>query len=591
MGKLRSYCGGPSNQCHRFTLKSLSQQEVLFMTTPVLPVSAQKIGPRKCSSLRVLSGLVFLILVSRSTFGQPPANGPAPNTFSNLNAAQLQQVTEAAGRSGLLPIKIDAKAIGREVRFQVEFTQRPNTVRWAIVINAPAKKIRTEDIKFRKNGYERTLTERVRVGREIVTTAVWTRKAQSPQPLVLPQQPIPVSGNAVAGFEPVDEYFTKFLKTFNAAGASVAIAYRGNLVYERAFGYSDVAEKKTLQPSETFRIASLSKTITSAAILRLVQQRKLALDDKIVPLLQEKSLRLPTGSDARWQNITVRHLLQHSGGWEQGLSGDPLFQVVEITAAFGLKKSASFRHLIRYQMKRPLDFDPGSRVAYNNFGYLLLGRIIEAVTDKDYPDAVSELVLQPANMQHTLQGRTPIRLKQPTEPTYHMQTTTFLAPYWTSLDDFSRGDSTFAEDVPDPYGRWKLELMDSTGGWLSTASDLVNFACALDANSAPLLSPLIIQDLISQPASGPDRSSSLWTGLGWTVWSPFREEPSNLKHVRISLNGSLAGSSTVLSHSSADWTFAVLFNCDESQDGTKLSLLATTGLTDVLQGCKIPPSE
>lgn len=540
--------------------------------------------------LPALLCLVLLAALNPSfTFGQPPAD--APNTFNNLNAAQLQQVAEAAGRSGLKPVKIDAKTIGREVRFQVEFTQRPNTVRWAIVINAPAKRIRTEDIKFRKHGYERTLTERVRVGREIVTTAVWTRKARAPEPLVLPPEPIPSSGTLVKGFEPVDTYFTEFLKTFNAAGASVAIAYQGNLVYERAFGYSDVAKKKPLQPSETFRIASLSKTITSAAVLRLVQQRKLGLDDRIVPLLEKQGFRLPTGSDRRWQDITVRHLLQHSGGWQQGLSGDPLFQVVEITAAFGLKKSANFRHLIRYQMKRPLDFDPGSRVAYNNFGYLLLGRLIEAVADKDYPDAIDQLVLQPAKMEHTLQGRTPIRLRQPSEPIYHMQTTNWLAPYWTSLSDFSRGDSTFAEDTPEPYGRWKLELMDSTGAWLSTASDLVRFAVALDASSAPLLSPTTIQELISQPTSGPDFSSSLWTGLGWTVASPFREEPLNLKHVRISLSGVLAGSSTALSHSSADWTFAILFNSDESQDGTKLSKLAYSGLMEAMERCTVPKLE
>lgn len=536
----------------------------------------------------LLSMLLPPLLGLASAVGQPPANGAGPNTFSNLTAAQLQQIAEAAGRSGLKPIKIDAKAIGREVRFHIEVTQKPNTVRWAIIINAPSKRIRTEDIKYRKNGYERTLTERVRVGREILTTAVWTRKARDPEPLVLPPEPIPSSGNPVEGFEPVDAYLSDFLRTFNAAGASVAIAYQGNMVYERAFGYSDVAEKKVLQPSETFRIASLSKTLTSATVLRLVQQRKLDLNDNIVPILEKQGFRLPTGHDSRWQDITIRHLLQHSGGWEQNLSGDPLFQVVEITAAFGLKQSASFRHLIRYQMKRPLDFAPGARVAYNNFGYLLLGRIIEAVTEEDYPDVVSRLVLKPAKMEHTLQGRTPIRLRQPSEPIYHMQTTTWLAPFWTSLNDFKGGDSTFADDVPEPYGRWKLELMDSAGAWLSTASDLVRLAVALDAPTDPLLSPPAIQELISQPASGPDYSSSVWTGLGWTVYSPFREVPENLQHCRISLQGSLAGSSTVLSHSRADWTYAIVFNCDESQDGTELSKLAFAGLTEVLEGCKVP---
>lgn len=525
-----------------------------------------------------------------STLAQPPVN-QAPNTFKNLTAAQLQQISEAAGQQGLKPIRIDAKAIGREVRFEVQFTEIPNTVRWSIVINAPAKRIRTEDIKYRKRGYERTLTEQVRVGRDTFTTAVWIRKARSPEALVLPAQPIPSSGKLVEGFESVDTYFTEFLKTHNAAGASVAIAYQGNLVYERAFGYSEVAEKKTLQSSETFRIASLSKTLTSAAILRLVQQRKLALDDTIVPLLKKKGFRLPAKNDSRWQNITVRHLLQHSGGWQQSQSGDPLFQVVEITAAFDLKKSASIRHLIRHQMARPLDFAPGSHVAYNNFGYLLLGRIIESVTGQDYDHAVSDLILQPAQMQDTFLGRTPIRLRKTSEPIYHMQTTTWLAPFWTSLSDFKRGDSTFADDVPEPYGRWKLEVMDSTGGWLATAADLVRFAIALDATTDPLLLPPTIQELISQPTSGPDQSPNLWTGLGWTVSSPFQQAPANLKDARISQSGALAGSSTVLSHSSANWTFAVLFNCDESKNGTKLSTLAYDGLVEALKSCPIPNAE
>lgn len=540
---------------------------------------------------RVLGCLLIFSQMLQPSFGQAQADAAGQNKFSNLTAAQLQQVSEAAGRSGLKPVKIDAKAYNRDVRFEVEFTAKPNTVRWAIIINAPAKRIRVEDIKYRKNGFERTLTERVRVGREVYTTAVWTRKAREAEALTLPPSPTPSSGETVKGFEPVDEYFTDFMKTFNAAGASIAIAYKGNLVYERAFGYSDVVEKKALRPNETFRIASLSKTLTSAAVLRLVQQRKLGLDDKIVPLLEKQNYRLPTGSDPRWQDITVRHLLQHSGGWKQDISGDPLFQVVEITAAFGLKKSASFRHLIRYQMKRPLDFAPGTEVAYNNFGYLLLGRIIEIVTGQEYADAVSELILQPAKMQNTLLGRTAIRLRQPSEPTYHMQSTTWLAPFWTSLNDYQGEDSVFTEDVPEPYGRWKLEVMESAGGWLSTASDLVKFAVALEAEDDPLLLPPTIKELISPPLSEADISRNAWTGLGWTVVSPYEARPTNLKQVRITLFGALAGSSTALSHSKADWTFAVLFNCDDSPDGTRLSKLAIIGLSQTLRSCQVPLAE
>lgn len=525
---------------------------------------------------------------AQDTANQTAATQTTTNNFNNLTAKQLQDVAAAANKNKLRPTKIEARSVGREIRFQVEFGPNPDTIRWAIVINAPGTRIRAEDRKFQKQGYERTLTERARLGREILTTAVWTRAARPPEPLVLPADPTPSSGDIVPGFEPIDVYFTEFLKAHNAAGASVAVAYRGNLVYERAFGYSDVSTKTALQPTATMRIASLSKTITAVTILRLVQQRKLNLDDKIAPILADKAFRLPTDSDPRWNEISVRHLLQHSGGWDQSISGDASFEVVDITTEFKLKKSADIRHLIRYQMKKPLDFDPGSKTVYNNFGYLLLGRIIEAVSGQDYPVAVSNLLLNPAAMQHTVQSRTAIKLRQPNEPIYHMQTTNWLPPYWTGLLDFGRKDTIFADDVPEPYGRWKLEVMDSSGAWLATASDMIRFATSLDRIPAPLLADTTIQSMIAQPDWMPIENSNQWMGLGWSIWSPFRETPETLQHCRISLNGSLAGTSTVLSHRSDDWTYCVLFNTDQSQNGTELSTLINRHFLEVLGACTSP---
>lgn len=529
--------------------------------------------------------LFSLMVVPATGVAQPPEGGLGQNRFSNLTSKQLQQVAEAAGRSKLRPVSIQAKAVGGELRFQVELAPNPAAVRWAIVINSSARNIRREDLKFRKKGYERTITERSRLGRDILTTAVWTREARAPEKLVLPKEPVPVAGDVVSQLTAVDDYLSDFLPRFNASGATIAIAYQGRPIYKRAFGYSDVEKKEPLLPEQTLRIASLSKTFTAVAVLRLVQQRKLSLDDRILPWLEKKGQRLPETGDRRWNDITIRHLLQHSGGWDQSASGDPLFQVVEISALLELKKSASPRHLVRYQMQRPLDFDPGTRTVYNNFGYLLLGRIIEAASGQDYEVAVRNLVLRPAGMENTSLARTAIQLRKSSEPIYHMQTTTWLPPYWTSLEDFSRGDSTFAEDTPEPYGRWKIEVMDSTGAWLSTASDLMKMLIALDREQDPLLAPATIQQMIARPEH--QQTSSVWEGLGWSVFSPFREVPSTLEDCFLNRKGALAGTSCVISHHKAGWSFVVLFNCDASSEGKKLSNLISSGLPPVLDGCRL----
>src|SRR5262249_15681075 len=141
---------------------------------------------------------------------------------------------------------------------------------------------------------------------------------------------------------------------------------------------------------------SISKPITSAAIMQLVERKKLRLDDQVFDLLHLES-KAPPGAkiDPRWRKVTVRELLQHRGGWDRTKSFDPMFRPVQFARDAGAKPPAAQAQIIRAMLGHPLDFEPGERDAYSNFGYCLLGRVIEAASGLSYEGYVRQHVLAP----------------------------------------------------------------------------------------------------------------------------------------------------------------------------------------------------
>ena len=84
--------------------------------------------------------------------------------------------------------------------------------------------------------------------------------------------------------------------------------------------------------------------------------------------------------DRRWREVTIHQLLQHTGGWDRDKSFDPMFHNNQICEELKIPSPALQKDIIRYMVRQPLDFNPGERYAYSNFGYCLLGRVIEKVT-------------------------------------------------------------------------------------------------------------------------------------------------------------------------------------------------------------------
>jgi CubicO group peptidase (beta-lactamase class C family) len=181
------------------------------------------------------------------------------------------------------------------------------------------------------------------------------------------------TGTPVPALKSVDSLTKLFMEKWHIPGGEIAITRHGKLIYNRGFGYADTLNKTPVQPDNLFRIASCSKPITAVAIMKLYENGKLNLDEivfgtkGILNNAEFKHIR-----DKRVEKITIRMLLQHTAGWDREKSGDPIFTPGKVADVFISIPPPDQTTIISYMLKyKKLDFEPGTKFAYSNFGYLL----------------------------------------------------------------------------------------------------------------------------------------------------------------------------------------------------------------------------
>ena len=357
--------------------------------------------------------------------------------------------------------------------------------------------------------------------------------------------PVEIKNSAI--LKPLDQLFISFMKQHHVPGCSVALTRGGQLVYQRSFGTADISLNKPVTASSLFRIASISKPITAVAILQLVERGKLGLEDQVFQLLKyEPHLVDGAKFDDRQNQITIRQLLRHRGGWDRDQSFDAMFQSKRFAGSLSKAPPAMPDDVIRCMLGLPLDFDPGERFAYSNYGYCLLGRVIEKVSGQKYEDYVNHHVLAPIGISGMRLGRS--RLEDRFEEEVH---------YY----DPGSGESVFTSDrsqiVNSPYGAFNLEAMDAHGGWLACAAELVRFADAFDQpEMCPILKSESIRQMFEIPAAElRDKPNEATYTLGWSVRPVGTEGKITSWHT-----GSLPGTSTILIRRHDGQNVVVLFN-------------------------------
>ncbi|HXI88088.1 MAG TPA: serine hydrolase [Parvularculaceae bacterium] len=287
------------------------------------------------------------------------------------------------------------------------------------------------------------------------------------------------NGDCGGAFAAGEQKIVDWMKTYDVPGASAAIVKGDKLVYSCAFGYADLATGRTVKPADLFRIASITKPITSSAIRKLEADSVLSRMDKMLDRMGSFKPAEPY-KDNRLKDITIQNLLDHKGGWNIGALGfDPMFYTDTISTALHVPRPSTCPQNIQYMFQNiKLSFPPGGpgidKKDYSNFGYCILGRIVQAQSGQTYENYVKQNILAPIHITDMKMGKSLRSGRFANEVQYY--------------DVLFAGDvnSVFDGDpkkVQSPDGGFYLEAMDSHGGWLASAMDIARFGRF--ANPAP----------------------------------------------------------------------------------------------------------
>lgn len=171
-------------------------------------------------------------------------------------------------------------------------------------------------------------------------------------------------------------------------GCAALVAKNGQVIYRKAFGLADLELNVPMQPDMVFRIGSVTKQFTAIAILQLMEQGKLSLQDEITKYLPDYPMH--------GHSITIEHLLTHTSGIKS-YTNIPEFRTM-------MRTDMTPMEIIEKNKALPMEFAPGTEWNYNNSGYILLGYIIEKVSGKTYAEYLQENFFTPLGMTGSYYG-------------------------------------------------------------------------------------------------------------------------------------------------------------------------------------------
>jgi CubicO group peptidase (beta-lactamase class C family) len=277
-----------------------------------------------------------------------------------------------------------------------------------------------------------------------------------------------------ASADQVDDYLTAQRAKNHIPAVSVAVVREGKLVKLQGYGVANLEWDTPASPETTYQLASATKPLTGTALMMLVEQGKLSLEESVTKYL-------PDAPDA-WRTITVRHLATHTSGLPDDLGP------AQPDTADGVIAAAA---------KRPLAYEPGSRSAYGFTDYVVLSRVMEKATGQPFAEIMRGLLFQPLGMTATAfnneEEHGPVRTSDP-------------LPRRASIYRWDgRGQKVFRF----LYGKAGY----AAGGLYSSSADLARFAAALD--DGKLLKPTSLAAMWTAPALAGGQVGEF--GVGWVV--------------------------------------------------------------------------
>ncbi len=297
-----------------------------------------------------------------------------------------------------------------------------------------------------------------------------------------------------------------FMQRWQIRGLELCIMRNDSLLYAKGFGYADQMTEEPMRPGTIMRVASVSKLLTAAGIMKLVEDGKLRLSDKVFGPhgILNDSLYTNHISDKGYFDITVEQLLRH----EAGLTirrGDPMFRTRDWMNIYHLKEVPDQEMLTSIAVRKRLGYTPGKSHEYSNFGYLLLSMIIERKTGESYEKWMQKNILEPAGCEDCHLAHNSYEEKMPGESRYHMQDNDPPVPKYDNS----------ADSVARCYGGNDIRVLKGAGAWVCSGPELARFVASIDGKPG-------VKDILSKKSIHEMTSFSEdhKFGLGWNSVNP-----------------------------------------------------------------------
>ncbi len=308
----------------------------------------------------------------------------------------------------------------------------------------------------------------------------WSRLASPPKAITVAEEPKSINqiiSNQMSNLpqtQRMERDIENFLTKWDIKGASLAIAKDGKLVYSKGFGYADKELGLEMDVDNIMRTASVSKLFTAVAVMKLVDDGKLKLSDKVfgsdgiisAPYFNEFN-------DKRMADVTVEHLLRHQAGFSSR-AGDPMFSPHIVASRLDKSLPLTMDDMVKYASVSRLVFAPGKGTRYSNLGYLLLTKIIEERSGIKYIDYLRKEILEPIGCYDIhIAGNTPSQ-KLPREVKYYeAKDEEWIASY--------NDPSTLK---PKCYGGNNITGLYGAGAIVASPVEILKFVAAIDGDNS-----------------------------------------------------------------------------------------------------------
>ena len=273
----------------------------------------------------------------------------------------------------------------------------------------------------------------------------------------------------------LDKTIERFLDQWEIKGASLAIMKDGRLIYSKGYGYANVEDSVAMDVFHIMRVASVSKLITAAGIMKLVENGSLSLQDKVFGRdgILNDSVKYGDIRDKRTLDITVEHLLRHQGGFTTRY-GAPMFNPTLVAREMDSPTPATMETMIQFVLSRRLGFTPGTSTSYSNVGYGILSKVIEAASGQEYERFIQDSILHPAGCFDMHLGRNTYEERYPNEVRYYEAEEAIPVRACDGADTL----------VPSSNGGNNVAEFYGAGGWVASPTELLLFLAAIDGDES-----------------------------------------------------------------------------------------------------------